>query len=128
MRQTDLFDLPQGPSSRYEELELAATEFNGKHPEVWKLFVQFTRDAIACGFDCYSADAVMHRVRWETAMGQSGPYGEAGRYKINDHHVTFYGRWFMEKNPERDGFFRLRIQKSKVQQPTGRRPDHPLDA
>ena len=96
--------------SRLEQLRRKATEFHSKFPEVWDLFCKFTFDRIKLGFERYSADAVMHRVRWETAAGRQAD-GSAP-YKINDHHVTFYGRRFMVVYPEHDGFFQLRAQRT----------------
>ncbi len=86
--------------------ELNALDFHTAHPEVWEHFVKFTQDRIAHGFKHYSADAIMHRVRWETDDG-----AEVG-FKINNNHVAFYARWYMKAFPNHDGFFRTRVQKS----------------
>ena len=116
--------------TRLDEMELAAMEFHKKYPQVWNLFVKFAKDRISRGFTNYSADAVMHRVRWETAAGQSGQYPNSndGKFKINDHHVAFYGRWFMRNFPEPEGFFRVRDQTSRSRTPYGRSPNDPRDA
>lgn len=77
---------------------------------MWDLFVRFTFDRIRLGFTAYSADAIFHRIRWETAT----PAYELGKqFKMNDHYTAFYARAFMRKYPEHEGFFRLRKQKSK---------------
>lgn len=114
-------------SSRREEMERNYLEFDKKRPIVWRLFKKFTFDRILKGFDQYSADAVMHRVRWETAQGREGPYSGEGNFKINNNHVCFYARRFMREYPDHDGFFRVRVQKSNFRPPNGRPPDHPLE-
>jgi hypothetical protein len=91
--------------TRKEVLRAEAREFHRANPEVWKLFVEFTFDRIGRGFKHYSADAIMHRVRWETGAGD--PLGE---FKINNNYVSFYARAFSKMYPEHAGFFRMRRQ------------------
>lgn len=88
------------------------SEFHRKHPEVWQLFVRFTFDRVSHGFKHYSADAIMHRVRWETSGGDSERSGDG--FKINDHFVTFYARRFARLYPEHEEFFAFRVQKSET--------------
>lgn len=95
----------------YEAMLEAVRAFHKAHPEVWTLFERFALDRAARGFAHYSADAVMHRVRWETSGGDK-TRGEDG-FKINDHHVAFYARRFMRLHPELPGFFRTRRQTSR---------------
>ncbi len=129
MKQTDLFDgpPPSGPANRREEMERNYLEFDANNPVVWDLFKRFTTDAINVGLEAYSADAVMHRVRWETDVGRSEPYSKEGNFKINNNHVCFYARRFMREHPQHDGFFRIRVQISATRRPNGRPPDHPLE-
>lgn len=95
--------------ARIDQLEAEAMRFHLEHPEVWSLFIQFTKDRISRGFSHYSARAIFHRIRWETAV----PEYELGKgFKMNDHHSPFYSRWFMEAYPRHDGFFRIRYQTS----------------
>lgn len=77
--------------------------FDKANPEVWKLFRRFTFELIDKGRTHFSADAVVHRIRWETAIRTT-----TTDYKINDHHVAFYARKFMRLYPQYDGFFRTR--------------------
>lgn len=103
-------------TTREDELREKARAFHRKYPEVWDLFVRFASEKIALGYKHYSADAIMHRVRWETDRGRDAPPG----FKINDHHVTFYAEGFMAKFPEHDGFFRRRRRNSEDRPPNDR--------
>lgn len=77
-------------------------EFDAQHPEVWTLFERFTLDLIRRGFEHHSADAVLHRVRWETDAG------DAEGLKINNNYAAYYGRKFHRLHPRYAGFFRTR--------------------
>ena len=95
--------------TRYEELLREVKDFHKRNPQVWKLFEQFTFDRIDKGFRHYSADAIMHRVRWETEAG--GIPGQEP-FKINNNYVSCYARRFMMRNQLYKGFFRTRTQSS----------------
>lgn len=94
-----LFDKPKH--------ELDFESFHSMNPKVYELFKRFTFEAIAKKHRHYSADAIMHRVRWETSVQTAG-----GDFKINNNHVAFYARLFMSDFPEYQGFFETR--KSRV--------------
>ena len=82
-------------------------EFNDEHPEVYEGFKRFALKAM--GFrKHYSADAVLHALRWET-MIESGE-----EFKINNNWSSFYARKFMKECPSYEGFFRLRTQTSLI--------------
>jgi hypothetical protein len=98
-------------SNTYEDMYARCVEFNREHPEVWRMFVEFTRDRIERGFDHYSARAIFHRIRWETEYPGST---EGEEYQLNDHHSPFYARAFMNTFPEHRGFFRVRVQTSRA--------------
>lgn len=97
--QTTLFDQPDIKS----RLERAFEEFHWGNPSVYKLFKKFAFEVIRKGHQQYSADAIMHRVRWETNVVTSDD-----EFKVNNNHVAFYARMFMRDFPEYKGFFRLR--------------------
>lgn len=96
-------------------------EFHKANPAVWELFNHFTEEVIAAGHKRYSADAIMHRVRWETSVRTtSAPI--AGRIlKINDHHVAYYARLWLYKNGKtHPNFFTLRnVAKAKASAAAG---------
>lgn len=80
-------------------------QFDAQYPQVWELFLRFTFQVIHVGYQHHSADAVLHRVRWETGV-EIGPEHE---YKINNNYSAFYARKFHRTYPEHAGFFRTRI-------------------
>ncbi len=96
--------------TRYKQMLASFTKFDREHPEVWRLFSRYTFDRLRRGYKHYSADAVMHRVRWETGAGD--PSKKDG-FKINNNHVAFYARKFHEMFPQHVGFFRNRIQTAR---------------
>jgi hypothetical protein len=102
-------------NNRYEELKAAYEKFDREHPEVWKMFVQFTLDRIYRGFDNYSVNGVFERIRWECAEPS---YTEGEEFKLNNNHRPFYARRFMEEYPRYDEFFRTRHQTSRDTFPT----------
>lgn len=97
--------------------------FRQKHPDVMTYFNRFAFDRLARKFTHYSADAVMHRVRWETGAG-ARPGEEHEEFKINDCFVAYYSRDWMRAWPTHgpigdveggnfeQGFFRTRTQKT----------------
>jgi hypothetical protein len=86
---------------RFEEIDKA-------NPEVWGLFVRFTFDRIDRGFKHYSARAVMHRLRWHTAV----PLNDGSGFKINNNWVAWYVRKFAWTFPAHADFFRQRASKA----------------
>jgi len=101
--------------TRYDQMKDRCNAFHQAHPEVWSMFVRFTRDRISRGFQTYSSDAIFHRIRWETAKPS---YEKGTEFKLNDHYTAFYARRFMRLYPEYEGFFRTRKQTSKEEDPS----------
>lgn len=95
--------------------------FDEQHPEVWDYFCRFTFELVRAGHLHNSADAVLHRVRWETAVGGGFAGGEA--FKINNNYSAYYARKFHETYPEYQGFFRTR--KSRADQAHEAASDEP---
>lgn len=98
--------IPLTLRSRADELRDKFLEFHRKNPQVWRLFVRYTFQLIDAGRKNYSARAVMHRIRWHTAVKTSEDFPEG--FKINNNHTPHYARMFHEQYPEHDGFFRNR--------------------
>lgn len=94
------------------DLRDAFERFDADNPKVWELFVRFTKQLIVRGFKHYSADAVLHRVRWETAVETHGDV-----WKVNNNHTPYYARKFERAYPEHAGFFRKRELRSGQGQP-----------
>jgi hypothetical protein len=91
MSQTDLFSLEpvQGP--------------DGIPPDVVALYEALAFEILQLGFNRYSSDAILHRIRWHKHI-------ERGQreFKCNDHWTAVLARWFMDKHPECEGFFETR--------------------
>ena len=77
--------------------------FHAKNPEVYGLFKRFAYEALRRHHERFSADMVLHRVRWETGVVTHGEL-----FKINNNYSAFYSRLFMLQHPAHQGFFRCR--------------------
>lgn len=72
--------------------------------DVRKLFEKFSLDVAASGFDKYSSDAILHRIRWHEKVERKDR-----SFKCNDHWTSCLSRWMLRKHPELPlGFFELR--------------------
>lgn len=88
------------------EQEKRFAEFHAAHPQVWQHFERFCFEVLARGYRRYSADAVMHRVRWETSSGaKSG-------LKINNNFVSYYARLWRRTHPQHRSLFAVRRSKA----------------
>lgn len=83
--------------------------FIQKNPKIWRLFETFTFDRINRGHDRYSADSIIHRIRWETPAKTN----ESDDFKINNNISSYMARHFIRKHPKYNKFFELRRQTSK---------------
>jgi hypothetical protein len=94
------------------EASLAAqfAAIDADNPEIWRLFQEFTFHMIYRRFSHYSAAAVMHRVRWETAT----PLEDGSAFKVNNNWTPFYARKFHAKYPAHAGFFRNRASRADL--------------
>lgn len=107
LRQPSLFS-----KTRADQIFSAFCEFHREHPEVWRLFVRFTNQAIAAGRSRFSADAVCHRIRWESVVE-----GGADGVKLNNNFSAYYARMFEAAYPLHAGFFGFRARKSADRPP-----------
>ena len=80
-------------------------EFHRENPEVYELFKRFAFEAARVR-DHYSSDAIVHRIRWYTAIETQDHTAD---FKINNNWTPYYGRLFMVDFPEHEGFFRTRL-------------------
>lgn len=85
--------------------------FDNTNPEVYRLFQTFTFQMIGRGFSQYSSDAVLHRVRWETAT----PLKEQAAFRINNNWSPFYARKFAADWPKHANFFEQRPSLADVE-------------
>lgn len=90
-------------------LEAEAEAFLAGHPRVWDLFCRFAREAIAAGYEHFSSDMILHRIRWETSIAtKTGVEIDGHALKLNDHLTPYLARKFHRDFPQHAGFFRMR--------------------
>lgn len=76
---------------------------DGVPVEVCRLFEKLANDLRANGYTRFSADAILHRIRWEMNVDR----GDRA-FKINNDHAAPLARWFLARNPSASKFFELR--------------------
>lgn len=75
----------------------------GVPPDVCALFESLALKIAAQKWQRYSADAVLHRIRWEMQIERGNR-----AFKVNNNWSAPLARWFMAVHPEHAGFFELR--------------------
>jgi hypothetical protein len=105
----DLFGFTPPPAGDEAPLRDAFAKFHREHPEIYALFDKFAQQAIAKGHRRFSADALLHRIRWEASVEKAG-----SPYKINDHFSAYYARLWIENNPGRENFFERRVAEGEA--------------
>ncbi len=70
---------------------------------VCDLFETLALRVIAAGHKRYSADALLHRIRWHFNIDK----GDAA-FKANNNWTAPLARWFLANHPDKPGFFELR--------------------
>ena len=105
MEQATLFEAMEVPRNQREARFM---EFHRSNPVVYRLWDQFTNEAIAKGHKRVGSQMIIERIRWETTINivDARPDGEA--LKINDHHKPYYARLWMKNNPSHKGVFGIR--------------------
>lgn len=104
MNQATLFDAPgRSIQDRFEHWLEA-------NPHVFELFKQFARQARAAGRRRYSADAILHRIRWHVNVEMAPVDGE--EWKCNDHYSSRLARKLIEQDASFANFFELRELRS----------------
>lgn len=76
---------------------------DGVPVEVCRLFEKLAHELIDNGFERFSADAILHKIRWEMRVDR----GDRA-FKINNDHAAPLARWFIARNPSAKTFFELR--------------------
>ena len=82
---------------------MSETYPNGVPPDVCQHFERLALELVALGFPRYSADALLHQVRWHWQVER----GDRG-FKVNNNWSAPLARWFLARNPAAKGFFELR--------------------
>ena len=89
-------------------IDQRSERFHLAHPEVWREFERITLSFIHRGWRHYSADGVMHIVRYHTQAGDAS----GDTYKINNNHVSWYARKFAAAHPQHADFFAFRVRRA----------------
>jgi len=99
MRQDD-----SAPSS-YE----AFCDFHNSNPWVLEKLTSMAKDLKAVGVNKYSLRGFFHIVRHKYILKTK----DASRFMLNNNYSPYYARLIMRLNPELEGFFEIRTQKTK---------------
>lgn len=102
----DLFSAPKAEGSIDERF----AAFDAANPEVYAEFRRIAAQLLNAGREHYSADAIMHVLRFERALRADRP---AGELKLNDHYSSRMARKLMAADPRFEGFFETRTLKSR---------------
>lgn len=81
-----------------------ARQFHQENPDVYRQFEALAFEAMAAGLKHYSADAIMHVVRFKSDVRGRG----RRKFKINNNYVAFYTRLFDEVHPQHADLFAKR--------------------
>lgn len=81
--------------------------YHREHPETFRLFISFTFDVINAGKHHFSADAIMHRIRWFTTVERT-----SGTVKISNDYAAWYSRLFAAVYPQHADIFSRRVLRS----------------
>jgi hypothetical protein len=106
---TPMADLISGFRNPKNSNEKRWLVYHKKSPRVFEMFSSFASELVQRGYKNHSARAIIFRIRWETMkpLDDFNPAtGEA--LKISDHHSPYYGRLWMEQNPNHPNFFRTK--------------------
>ncbi len=77
-------------------------DFHHDNPKVFGLFMRFSRQAKAAGFEKFGGRIIGERIRWHTRIETQSSDG----YKISNNHWPYYCRLTMLLYPDEfDGFF-----------------------
>lgn len=93
MIQASLLDW-QPPPSPYPD---------GVPVEVCRLFEKLALDLLNDGFERFSAEAILHQIRWSNLVVR----GDRA-FKANNNWAALLARWFISRNPSASKFFELR--------------------
>jgi hypothetical protein len=88
------------PAQRFERW----LEANGR---IYDLFREYARQVRAAGHRRFSADAIVHRIRWHMMVETTPTPGDDG-YKLNNDFTPYLARKLMLDDESFRGFFELR--------------------
>ncbi|HYK57484.1 MAG TPA: hypothetical protein VEV15_13540 [Flavisolibacter sp.] len=79
--------------------------YDTRHPQVYKRFCELALGLIKKGHKHYSADALLHVIRYESTVKKE----PLELFKINNNFSSRYARKFLAEFPEHKGFFETRV-------------------
>jgi hypothetical protein len=82
--------------------------FHVANPNVYSKFCALAQQIIDAGYTHYSADAILHRIRWHYHVEQGDR-----QFVLNNNWTSRYARLWLSDHPEYAGFFETRVLKSK---------------
>ena len=91
--------------------------FHRNNPHVFRKFKELAFAMKATGRTDYSARTIIEKMRWDYDINTTGDV-----FKINDDFVPMYVRLLIHRYRQFDGFFELRVVRSR-----GRRSDEERD-
>ena len=99
MNQLSIFEL--------DPKQVKFEKYHAKNPEIWEAFKTLSFQLIKAGRSHFSADAILHTIRFNTAIRGCLDF------KINNDYSSMYSRLFTANFPEHKDFFEQRILKRK---------------
>lgn len=84
--------------------------FHEANPHVYEAIASIAKGMKQSGWKRGSVYQIFERLRWLHAIRTQGSV-----YKLNNNYRPFYARLVMEREPELQGFFELRVQRSEYQ-------------
>lgn len=76
--------------------------------EVCNKFVELARMVKAAHYRRYSADALLHRLRWHMRIERGHT-----KFRINNNYSSVLARWAMDNHSDLQGFFETRVLKDQ---------------
>jgi hypothetical protein len=86
-----------------DDLKHAWWKWHKQNPEFWELFEKYTYAVIDAGYEHYSVQSIVERIRWHDQIETKGDI-----FKINNNHCKYMAHYFHYLHTEHDGFFRTR--------------------
>jgi hypothetical protein len=108
----DLFSLAPTAQVEPADRDLSIDErfaiFHAANPAVYAAFRRHAETLLNAGRKRYSADGILHRVRWDMDIQTTGD-----TYKLNDHYSSRYARKMAAEDRRFAEFFEFRTLRSK---------------
>jgi hypothetical protein len=99
--------------TRADQIFRRFREFHLANPHIWALFQRFTAELRDAGHPHYSADAILHRIRWHLSVEVQSGDG----LKLNNDFAAYYARMWVEMHADAGHFFSLRYRTSAERPP-----------